>query len=116
MVTRGVAKELSDEKKISDAQSVGWLSLMSSRAELTPALSCQQCDSWQVPGHMLSRPSLSVVRNMTIVSGPNQNWARGRIGLSRYIMYGAPLVWSPAWYRLAFGVIFTVPQPAGSLP
>src|SRR5437762_440905 len=101
---------------MSDAQSLGWLFLMSSRAELTPALSCQQCDSWHVPGHMLSRPMLSVVRNMHVVSGPNQKCARGRIGLSMYIMYGAPLDLSPDWYKLDLGVILTAPHPAGSLP
>src|SRR5919199_6811259 len=96
------------EKKISVAQSLGWLSLMSSRAELMPALSCQQCDSWTVPGHMFGLNSPSVVRNMSRLSGPNQKCSRGRIGLSLYCMYGEfELV--PPPYKLALGVILTVP-------
>src|SRR2546423_10693557 len=56
---------------------------MSSRAEFTPALSCQDWAWWVLPGCMFTQSM-----NPYMVSGPNHMCIRGRDGLSMYFMYG----------------------------
>src|SRR5437762_1627613 len=84
---------------------------MSSRAEFTPALSCQDWAWWQVPGCM---PIQSM--NPYMVIGPNHRCIRGRDGLSMYFMYGLGSAASAPFPSTSYAVRELLAVTAGVTP